>query len=84
MTCSGRHIYTATIADGPSGPFFIGGKMGKVAQVRTSDNTCGTYQRPSRREVARMLSCGHSPASISSCYGMSLRDVRRIAKRVSE
>ena len=57
--------------------------MGKVAQIRTSDNTCGTYQRPSRREVARMLSCGHSPASIASCYGMSLRDVRRIAKRVS-
>jgi hypothetical protein len=57
--------------------------MGKVAQVRTSDNTCGTYQRPSRKEVSRMLSCGHSPASIASCYGMSLRDVRRIAKRVS-
>ena len=36
-----------------------------------------------RREVNRLLSCGHSPASIASCYGMSLRDVRRIAKRVS-
>lgn len=59
-----------------------GVRMGKVAQVRTSDNTCGTYASVSRKEVARMLSCGHSPASIAACYGMSMRDVRRIAKRV--
>lgn len=56
--------------------------MGLVAQLRTSDTTCGAYEKVSRKEVARMLSCGHSPASIAACYGMSMRDVRRIAKRM--
>ena len=35
-----------------------------------------------RREVNRLLSCGHSPASIAASYGMSVRDVRRIVRRV--
>lgn len=36
----------------------------------------------SRREVNRLLSCGHSPASIAASYGMSVGDVRRAIKRV--
>ena len=55
--------------------------MGVVAQLRTSDTTCGAYERVSRKEIARLLSCGHSPASIAACYSMSMRDIRRIAKR---
>jgi len=55
--------------------------MGMVAQLRTSDTTCGAYAKASRKEVARMLSCGHSPASIAACFGISMRDVRRIAKK---
>lgn len=56
--------------------------MGKVAQIKTSAVGVDSYRCINRGEIKRLLSCGHSPASIASCYGMSLRDVRRIAKRV--
>ena len=55
--------------------------MGKVAQIHTSSVGYERHAGINRKEIARLLSCGHSPASIASCYGMSMRDVRRIAKR---
>ena len=55
--------------------------MGKVAQIRTSRVGCERHAGVNRKEIARLLSCGHSPASIASLYGMSMREVRRAAKR---
>ena len=36
-----------------------------------------------RREINRLLSCGHSPASIAASYGLSVGEVMRVVKRVS-
>lgn len=57
--------------------------MGKVAQIRTSSVGCERFPGVNRKEVSRLLSCGHSPASVAAMYGMSMRDVRRIAKRTT-
>ncbi len=54
--------------------------MGKLAQIKTTGTEY--YRGVSRSEIRRLLSCGHSPASIASQVGVSLREVRRIAKRV--
>lgn len=56
--------------------------MGKVAQIKTSSVGFEFHPGVNRKEIARLLSCGHSPASIAAMYGMSMRDIRRMAKRV--
>lgn len=53
--------------------------MGKLAQIKTTGTEY--YRGVSRSEIRRLLSCGHSPASIAAQVGVSLREVRRIAKR---
>ena len=54
-----------------------------MAQIRTSSVGCERFPGVNRKEVSRLLSCGHSPASVAAMYGMSMRDVRRIAKRTT-
>ncbi len=56
--------------------------MGKVAQIHTSSVGYDRFSGLNRKEIRRMLSCGHSPASVAAAYGVSMREVKRIAKRV--
>lgn len=56
--------------------------MGKVAQIKTSDVRCGGYTTVDRKAIERMLRDGCPTAIVAANYGLSPRDVRRIARRI--
>lgn len=54
--------------------------MGKVAQIKSSGNE-PVHRSVDRVGILRMLRMGYGAGEVAWAYGVSTRDVRRIAKK---